>query len=452
MKRAYFIGIGGIGMSALVRYFKSQKWAVSGSDSTSSLITRQLSKDGIKVKIGQKKTHLPRLIDLVVISQAIRANNPDLKEARRRSVRVLAYPEAVGELTEQYKTIAIAGAHGKSTTTALAAIILAKNGIDPTVIVGTNVREFGNRNFRANRNGGAKKDGYLVLEADEFGKAFSHYSATIAVVRNIDREHLDTYGTLGGVKRAFIKFLENIASGGALILNRDDKNLRSLRPAIAAIEKRKGVRVIWHSNRGTTAAKIRRVIQVPGEHNVSNAVAAYKVARVLGIPHRNILAAIKTYKGSWRRMEYRGKFGEALVYDDYAHHPTEIKTTLKAFRDKYPKKRILCIFQPHLSKRLESVFKEFTRAFDDADETLILPIYKVAGRHTAPGRYDSAALVHAIQKEQPRKSLFYLENPKNLARAIRALSDPRGHSPLSNKVIVMMGAGDIFELTDKLVG
>ncbi len=306
-----------------------------------------------------------------------------------------------------------------------------------------------------------------MLEADEFGNAFSHYSPTVAVVTNIDREHLDVFKTLAGVKKAFIGFMENIAGGGALILNRDDKNLRSLRREIAAIGRRKGVRVIWHSNRGTTAAKIRRVIKIPGEHNVADAVAAYKVGRALGIPHRTILAAIGAYRGAWRRMEYRGQFRDgaaprraarrggtgrgAPVYDDYAHHPTEIRATLRAFREQYPKKRILCVFQPHQERRLEALFNDFLTAFDDADETLILPAYKVAGRDEAPAKRDARALVRAIQKRKPKKSLFYLADPRHLKKAIRALGNAHGRHPLREKVIVMMGAGDIASLTDALV-
>lgn len=456
MNRVYFIGIGGIGMSALARYFKAQKWAVSGSDAAKSSITAGLTKDGINVKIGHKKGNLPANTDPVIVSQAIRADNPELKEARRRGLRVLTYPEAVGELTEQYRTVAVAGAHGKSTTTALTALILIKAGLDPTVIVGTNLREFGDRNFRKGHGSRGNKDGYLVLEADEFGNAFSHYSPAIAVITNIDREHLEIFKNLAGIKKAFVGFIENVSSGGALILNRDDKNLWSLRKMVSAIAKRKSLRVIWHSNRGTTAKKIRKVINVPGEHNIANAIGAYKAGRVLGIPHEKILAAIGSYQGAWRRMEYRGelKAGNtkgAAVYDDYAHHPTEIRATLRALKEKYQGKRVLCVFQPHLSERLHALFKEFVGAFDHADETLILPIYKVAGRHTSPGRYDSQALARAIQKKQPKKLLFYLENQGDIKKAVLALSNPRGPSPLSKKIIVLMGAGNIVDYTDKLL-
>lgn len=445
-------------MSALARYFMAigkdaktgKKWAISGSDSAKSPITETLIKEGVRVKIGHKKGHLPPGVELVVITQAIRPDNPEFKEARRQGIRVLTYPEAIGELTDQYKTIAVAGAHGKSTTTALAALTLMRGGLDPTVIIGTNLREFGGgahgKNFRRGRGE------YLVLEADEFGNAFSHYSPFIAVVTNIDREHLDVYKNLMNVKRAFLGFMENVVSGGALILNRDDKNLFSLRASIAAFARRKGVRVIWYSLRDAAAGKIKRVIKIPGAHNVSNALAAYATGITLGIPEKKILRTLGGYRGAWRRMEYRGKFkvrgqrGAALVYDDYGHHPTEIKATLRAFHEKYPKKKIVCVFQPHQIKRLAALFKEFMTAFHEADKTLLLPIYKVAGRDEKPSRFDSAALARAIQKREPKKLLFYLADTRSLKRALWTLA-----APLSQHVIVMMGAGDIVNLTDTLI-
>lgn len=448
--KVHFIGIGGIGMSALARYFLAQKWAVSGSDLVKSGITQTLQKEGVEVKIGHKKAYLPAHVDLVVTSQAIPRDNPELMEARRRGVRTLAYPDVIAELTEQHKTIAIAGAHGKSTTTALAALTLIKGGLDPTVIIGTNLKEFGGGKQGSNFRKGRSE--YLVLEADEFGNAFKHYSPTLAIVTNIDREHLDVYKNLANIKKAFLGFMQNVASGGTLILNRDDANVRSLKPEVSVFAKKEGVRVIWYSLRDPAAKKIKRVIKIAGEHNLSNAVAVYALGKALDISERTVLAAIGSYRGARRRMEFRGTLrvkgvrGGAPVFDDYAHHPTEIRATLKAFREKYPRKKIFCVFQPHQIKRLAALFKEFTTAFEGADKTLILPIYKVAGRDEKPSRYDSAALARAIQKREPKKLLFYLAEPKHLKRAITTLA-----APLSQHVIVMMGAGNIVDLTDSLI-
>jgi UDP-N-acetylmuramate--alanine ligase len=449
----HFIGIGGIGMSALARYFLSLKWSVSGSDAVASSLTESLTKEAINVKIGHKKGNLPFSLDLMIISQAVRPDNPELVEARRRGVRILTYPEAVGELTEQYKTIAIAGAHGKSTTTALSALTLIAAGFDPTVIVGTKLKELKGENFRRG------KSNYLVLEADEFGKAFLNYSPFISIVTNVDREHLDVYKNLSGVKKNFLLFLARTRSGGTLILNRDDKNLYSLRSAVSVIARKKGLRVIWYSIKSSAkssgAKKMAGSMKIFGDHNLSNATAAHELGRTLKIPEAKIVSAIGSFKGAWRRMEFRGnaKIGghTVRVFDDYAHHPTEIKASLAAFCGQFPKSKIICVFQPHQAKRLTALFKEFQTAFGQADATILLPLYKVTGRDEKI-THDSEALVHSMEKRASRKTekaaakkiVIYLDNPKKLKATIAPL--------LSHEaVIIMMGAGNIIDYTDSLL-
>jgi len=294
-----------------------------------------------------------------------------------------------------------------------------------------------------------------------------HYSPTVAVITNIDREHLDIYKDLADIKKTFMRFLGNISHGGTVIINRDDKNCRSLEKNISALAHRKKFRVVWYSLRDIAAKKIKSVIQIPGKHNVSNALAAYYIGRILGVSEKNILAAMQSYHGIQRRMEYRGKFkiqnfsaqgGSASggkfqisVYDDYAHHPTEIKATLRAFREKFPNAKIVCVFQPHQAKRLAALFKEFQNAFNDADIALILPLYKVPGRDEAISPlFNSEALVRTIQKNQPSKTIFYLKDPKKIKIALRTLlSSPELHP--SKTILVMMGAGDIFQYTDRLL-
>lgn len=298
-KKVHFIGIGGIGMSALARWFLAQnhtgkrgeKWAVSGSDLTPSRITRELQKEGVKVNFGHKKGNIKADLTLIIRSQAVKADNPELREATRLGLPTITYPEAVGVLVGSHKTIAVAGAHGKSTTATLIGLILKKAALDPTIIVGTKLRELGDKNFRSGRGP------YLVLEADEFGRAFLNYSPTLTVVTNIDKEHLDTYKNLAGVKKAFLQFLARTKPGGTLILNKDDKNLFSLRPKIKRIAQNRNLKILWYSVHGNTAKKIKEVIKIPGVHNISNAVAAYKAGRALGISHKNIVAAISAYRG-----------------------------------------------------------------------------------------------------------------------------------------------------------
>ncbi|MEK7507474.1 MAG: UDP-N-acetylmuramate--L-alanine ligase [Patescibacteria group bacterium] len=460
---AHFIGIGGISMSALARYFVARGMRVSGSDIVSSEVTKELRKEGIQVVIGHKQNNIKKGVDLVVYNRAIEPSNPELIAAKRLGIKTIPLADAIGELTRQYETIAITGAHGKSTTTALIGLILARASLNPTVFVGTNLKEFGGKNIRIG------KSSYLVLEADDFDRAFLRYSPTIEVITNIDSEHLDTYKNLAGARKAFLEFIALTIPGGALVLNRDNENLSSLAKDIQKIAHKNNLNILWYSLKNQAAKKIKKVIRIPGEHNVSNAVAAYTLAHSLGIHEKIILAAIAAYRGSWRRFEYRGEFEvksyklkiKSPVYDDYAHHPTEVKATLQGFKERFPNKNIICVFQPHQGLRLRLLFDEFIRAFDAADTVIITSIYKVPGRdETLNELFSPEALVRAMQKKYPRKPIFYLSNFKNLKNAINILMTeppvcglPAG-SPapkIKPAVIVMTGAGDIVQYTDTLL-
>ncbi len=446
----HFIGIGGIGMSSLAQWFMTQNWSVSGSDLIQSEITKELRKKGVSIHIGQKSSHVPKHATLVIRSQAVKSENPEFKEATQKHIPVLTYPEIIGSLTKEYKTVAIAGAHGKSTTTALAALALIEAKVNPTVIIGTRLKEFRGNNFRSGTSE------WLVLEADEYGKAFLHYTPLLTIITNIDAEHLDTYKNLAGVKKNFLTFIARTREGGALILNKDDKNLVSLKTSILNIARERDLRVVWYSLKDRVTQAIRKTLQIPGDHNVSNALAVSHLADVFHIPKSKVLSVFRTYSGSWRRFEYRGVFHvsglKSDVFDDYAHHPTEIKATLKGFREKFPDHPIICVFQPHQAERLKRLWPEFEHAFSEADITLLLPIYKVAGRDNSPTRYNSHELVRVIQKKEPKQRIFYIENPKNLRNALKTLCATLPQkNPTLSPVIVMMGAGDIVNYTKKLL-
>jgi UDP-N-acetylmuramate--alanine ligase len=455
----HFIGIGGIGMSGLARYFlalskysgKGAKWVVSGSDAVSSTMTQELIKEGVKVKIGHKKGNIPPNTRLVIYNRAIAKDNPELAAAKgNNNLVAMPYAKALGRITENYQTIAITGSHGKSTTTALAGLALVRGGLDPTILVGTKLADLKGKNLRVGRSR------YLVLEADDFGGAFMEYSPTISIVTNIDKEHMDFYKNFANVKRAFIKFLGKTRPGGVLILNKDDAPLYSLKPQITRLAKKKDQKIAWYSVRSMAkeAKKIRRAIAIPGEHNVSNALAVIQLGKLLAVPEKKILESLASYRGAWRRMEYKGTLSggtPAAVYDDYAHHPTEIKATLAAFKGRFPNTPLVCVFQPHQAKRLELLFSEFTCAFDMADIIIILPLYKVLGRDEKLP-HDSQALVRAIKKRLPKKQLYYVEEPKKLKTIIGlALKDAPTKKPSQSPVLVMMGAGDIADLTEKLL-
>ncbi len=514
IKKVYLVGIGGIGISALARYFLSEGWQVSGSDLSPSDTTKELQKEGVKVYIGKhSEKNLKSFVEftlsksnglrttsetLVVYNQAIQENNPELLAAKKLGIPCQTYPEAVGELTKKYKTIAIAGSHGKSTTTALVSLMLIAAGFDPMVIIGTKLKEFspgvlarspgvsrGRRgnlpsmgsplrqladrddsygvNFRKGKspsttaNAGqasSGQDAWLVLEADEWKASFLNYSPTLAIITNIDKEHLDFYKTFTNVKRSFQKFIKNILPDGTLFINGDHSNV------LKNIRMRPSTVIFSESNR--VAEKIKKVLQVPGRHNVLNALAAYSVGRYLKIPEKIILKALSEYRGAWRRMEYRGKFKiknlklKISVYDDYAHHPTEIKATLAGLKEKYPKNAIICVFQAHQAQRLKLLFKDFKTAFKDADRVIILPTYEVAGRENAV--IGNSKLVIGKTSEKLAKAIgaTYVKNPKRelkkVLKTLLAKTLPTGRQAYwLNPIIVMMGAGDIVNLTDFLI-
>lgn len=445
-KRVYFIGIGGIGMSALARWFKSEKWSVFGSDIAEGEIIQGLRKDRIGVKIGQKKGILGPKIGLFIYNQAISPTNPELVSAKKLGVPVLSYAEAVGVLTRHYETCTVSGAHGKSTTTSLLSLALTEGKYDPTIIVGTKLKEFGDRNFRKGRGD------LLVLEADEFHSSFLNYSPTIAIITNIDKEHLDWYKNFSNIKKTFLSFIGKIQSYGMLVVNKDDKNLFLLKKQIELICKKKQIEVCWYSLKDRESKKIQNAMKhISGIHMISNALAAYYVAKYVGAKEKDILGAFKKYHGVWRRMEYKGQFKiqnskfKIVVYDDYGHHPTEIKATLSGAKKFFKNKNIVCVFEPHQTKRLKLLFKEFTHAFDSADHLFLLPIYKVAGRDENEKKYTSENLSKIIQKR--RKNVFYIENKEDLKQELTK----RLKEINSDAVVIMMGAGTINEETKKLL-
>ncbi len=411
-------------MSALARYFLSEGWQVSGSDISPSEITNALKKEGVKIFIGHQYSHIRtnRSITKIIYNQAITRDNPELAEAKKLGIPCQSYPEAVGELTKKYKTVAIAGAHGKSTTTGMVALTLIAAGFDPTVIIGTKLPQFKNKNFRKGNSE------WLVLEADEFGGAFWHYFPAVAVITNIDKEHLDFYKNFTNVKKSFTRFKKQC---GVVVSAVKDKKI---------------------------LANIKNVLKVPGDHNLHNASCAYAIAKHLGIPHPTILRGLSKYTGAWRRMEYRGilmskskgQMSKIVVYDDYAHHPTEIKATLAAFRQKWPKNALICVFQPHQEERLKRLFKEFIGAFKAADKVLILPTYKVAGRERGIRNQELGIKDGLAKKLAEKIDAVYLQNPKNLKKIIiKTIHDSR--FMLHDSITVMMGAGNIVDYTDQLL-
>jgi UDP-N-acetylmuramate--alanine ligase len=461
--KIHFIGIGGIGTSALAQYYLAKGAKVSGSDLVSSEITDFLKNKGIKISIGHKKEHIKKDLDLVIYSPAVNKNNPELKQAKKLGIKCLSYPEALGELTKEHFTIAVCGTHGKSTTTAMISLILIKAGLNPTVILGTKLKEFGNSNFRM---GGKPKDinyqlsiindQFLVIEADEWNASFLNYWPKIIVLTNIEKEHLDYYKNLRNLLRAFKEFIGHLPKDGVLIANRDDKNIRRILNSKSQALNSKQIpnpksqipNINFYSMRRKEAEKLKKTLKVPGKHNVYNALAALTVARVLGIPDKISYEMLSKYKGAWRRLETHKTVinnKPAIIISDYAHHPTEIFVTIKAIQEQYPDKPIWLVFQPHQYQRTYYLFKDFVKVLTklDLEKIIIPPIYEVAGREMKNLKIavSSQKLVEVINKSSKQNKAIFIKNFEGIKKYLLS-NFPRG-------IIVIMGAGDIYELSEQ---
>jgi UDP-N-acetylmuramate--alanine ligase len=431
--KIHFIGIGGIGVSALARYYLAQGHEVSGSDLVSSEITKALEKLGAKIFIGKHKAkNLPKDANLVVYSPAVEEKNPELKKARKLKIKCQSYPQALGELTKNHFTIAVCGSHGKSTVAAMVGLILTKAKFDPTVILGTKLREFGDSNCRVG------KSKYLVIEADEYKESFLNYWPQIIVLLNIEYDHPDYFKNLHHYILTYKKFVSHLPKDGILVANKDDKN------TFLTFKKRK--KVIWYSLIEKESKKLRKVLKIPGEFNVSNALAALKVARILKIPDKISFKTLSQYKSSWRRFEEKRAKIDNLkftIINDYGHHPTQVKVTLEATRKKYKDKTIWCIYQPHQYQRTYYLFDNFVKVFKEhpVDKVIITDIYTVSGRESKKimKKVNAQKLVEAINKE----NVIYLPKGKIINYLKKNL---RG-----GEVVIIMGAGDIYNLYLKIL-
>jgi UDP-N-acetylmuramate--alanine ligase len=431
----HFIGIGGIGVSALAQYYLDKDYKITGSDLFSSEIIKILKNKGIKIRIGKhKKENLPKNASLVIYSPAVKKNNLELIEAKKLKIKIQSYPEALGQITKQYFTIAVSGTHGKSTTASMLGLLLIKAKLDPTVIIGTKLKEFKNSNYRTG------KSKYLIIEADEHFASFLNYQPQIIVITNIEADHLDYYKNLKNYILTFKKFILQLPKTGILVFNNDDKNICQ---NISKIAKNKQ----FFSLKQKQVKKLRKILKIPGEHNISNALAVLTVARILKIPDKISFKALSEYKSSWRRFEIKqSKLNnkKITIISDYGHHPTEIKATLEAAREKYPKKKIWCIYQPHQYQRTHYLFSDFIKIFKQAsnfiEKIIITDIYDVAGREqkNIKKKVNSQKLIEKINKP----FIVYLPN-KSLVKYLK-------QNIKEAEVMIIMGAGDIYQLAINL--
>lgn len=412
-KKVHCIGIGGIGLSAIARYCHSEGASVSGSDGAQSRITLDLQKEGIEVIIGHDAKNIKDGTDIVIYSIAVSEDNAELVEAKSRGITSISYPEALGWLTDEYTTIAVCGTHGKTTTTAMISSMMEECGESPTVIVGSLLSK-GGTNF-------VKGHGkYLIVEACEYKRSFLNLHPTHVLVTNIDEDHLDYYKGIEDIKSAFQSFADLIPENGFLITHGD-----------VTLET-KGKKI-----NANTIEKSSIKLNVLGDHNRSNAQLVLSLAEILGLYKEKAKLGLENFSGTWRRMEYKGEYKGAKLYDDYGHHPTEIKATLEAIREKYPdsKYKLVVVFQPHLYSRTKLLLDDFSKSFYLADKIYVLPIY--ASREALD---ESISSIDLVEKTD---NAVYTETMEEIKKEI----DNKYHS---GSVILTIGAGDVYKLHDLL--
>ncbi len=424
VQNVHFIGIGGIGISAVARMFLDEGLVVSGSDVHTSRVLKQLLEKGAKITLGEHSAEaLPKETDLVIYTVAISSSNPELVEAKRRGVPTLSYPEALGVLSNGYKTIAVAGTHGKTTTTAMMGAVLKDAGLDPTVVVGSLLSDGGSNYVSGDGD-------YLIVEADEYRRAFLNLSPYILIITNIEVDHLDYYRDLEDIKDAFGELACRLPKNGYLICDKKS-------PTLDAVIKNTKAHVVDYVDYFDDALHLK----MPGEHYRADAAAAEAVATSIGISKSVIRKALEAYSGVWRRFEYKGvvKSG-ALVYDDYAHHPTEIMATLKAAKNYFTGKRIVVLFQPHQYSRTKALFDDFARAFGSADEIFVLPIEKI--REEKDPAVSSEKLVNAMRKADTKAQVVSSsdEATEVLEKNLK-----------ENDVLFTMGATEVYKVGEELV-
>jgi UDP-N-acetylmuramate--alanine ligase len=445
--KIHFVGIGGIGMSGIAEVLLNLGYAVSGSDLKESDTTRRLAALGGRIALGHSAENLAA-VDVVVTSSAVRRDNPEVVEARRRKVPVIPRAEMLAELMRLKYGVAIAGSHGKTTTTSLAAHLLAHAGMDPTAVVGGKVNTFGS-------NAKLGSGDYMVVEADESDGSFLHIPPTIAIVTNVDPEHLDHWKTPEALRQGFVDFVNRVPFYGLAILCHDHPGVQSLFPDVEsryvtygeshqADYRAHGIEVDGHSVRFDATRRDeplgRFEVRMVGRHNALNALAVVALGDEMGIPPEAIRAALATFEGVQRRFTVRGETAGVTVVDDYGHHPAEVRATLLGAREAFHR-RVVCLFQPHRYTRTRDLLAEFATAFDDADVLLLTDVY-AAGEEPIAGA-DAAALAGAIRACGHRD--VTLVPRADLARAARARVRP-------GDIVLTLGAGDVTQVGPELLG
>jgi UDP-N-acetylmuramate--alanine ligase len=444
--RIHFVGIGGIGMSGIAELLLNLGYPVSGSDLKSSETTRRLAGLGGRIALGHAAAHVGDA-DVVVVSSAVRRDNPEVVEARRRQIPVIPRAEMLAELMRLKQGIAIAGSHGKTTTTSMAAHLMAEAGLDPTAVVGGKMNAFGS-------NAKLGKGDWIVVEADESDGSFLHYTPTLVVVTNVDPEHLDHWKTEEALKAGFAEFVNRVPFYGTAILCIDHPGVQSILPRIdkrfvtygeapqadyrATQVEVLGPRVAFEATRrGEPLGRFE--VAMVGRHNAQNALAVVALADEMGVPVEVTRRALGSFQGVQRRFTVKGERGGVTVVDDYGHHPAEVRATLRGAREAYGR-RIVCVFQPHRYTRTRDLLEDFKTAFNDADVLLVTDVY-AASEEPIPG-ISGASLAEGI-RACGHKDVNHVPRAGLAAAARERLR--------AGDVVLTLGAGDVTAVGPELL-
>jgi len=413
VKRIHFIGIGGVGVSAIARMARLYGIKVTGSDRSEGVMTERIKIIGGKIFIGHKKENLYENTDFVVYSPAVKENNPELIYAKELNIPCYSYPEILGLISKDMYTIAVSGTHGKTTTVSMLAEIFIYSNLDPSVVIGGLLKKQKDNFVLGESN-------YFIVEACEYKESFLSLSPDILIITNIDNDHLDYYKNINNIQNAFAKLVSKTKE--YVICDLSDKNIQK------AIKGSK-VKIIDY-----TKQKIDFDLLIPGKHNIMNAKSALAVSQLVGIKEK-AKEILKKYSGTWRRFDLLGKTkNNCLVYTDYAHHPTEVKAVIQGAKEKYPDKKLIVVFQPHLFSRTKFFLKGFARALNNADKIILTDIY--AGREKNDKSIHSKDLLKEINNS------LYFSKFSDIIKYLKKEKD---------SIILIIGAGDVYIIGEKIV-
>ena len=443
INKVYLSGIGGIGLSALAYYFHDLGKEVLGSDLLESEVTKRLKEAGIDVNFKQKESNITSDIDIFIYSSALPEDHIELSRARELNIAVFSYFQFLGILSKNYRTIAVSGTNGKTTTTAMLGLILEKAGLDPTVIVGSLVPQWGT-NFRLG------KSDILVVEACEWQAHMLELYPEIIVISNIALDHLDFYKDLEDIKKHFQKFVDKLPDNGLLLKNKDDSNSQSITYQgknitfgkdeqadyiFSDVEIEEGKQIFMTN-------KFEQIeLAVPGIYNVYNALSALAVADYFGVNKHQAWNALREFAGTWRRFEIAGKMKTNIIISDYAHHPDSIAMLLRAAKDFYPERKIIAVFQPHHHNRTKTLLDDFAKCFYLADQVIVSEIYQVSGRENE--KHEAVSSQDLLDKMNHSKK-YYAQDFGAVKEILKKINP-------SNNLIIFIGAGDIDNLAREVV-